>query len=121
MGIIQWSPGASGSVGATNGGKVYTSNALDTTPVTIVPANPARQSITFHNPGTIDFFVAPLFKINSAGVQSALAPTTSALGGCWRVYGNGGEKTFTGECQGAWQAFSASGSGNPLTAMDSNV
>lgn len=121
MGIIQWGPGASGTVGAANGGKTYTSNALDTTAVTVVPANPARQSITFHNPGTIDFFVAPLFKINSSGVQSALAPTTSALGGCWRVFGNGGALTITGECQGAWQAFSASGSGNAFTAMDSNL
>lgn len=112
--------GAPGSVGPTSGGKVYAYNNLTTTPGVVAAANPARISITFHNPGTVDIFVGPSL-VQTTGSNVALAPTTSALGGCFRIYANGGDRTITGECQGAWQAFAASGSGNPLTVIDTNV
>lgn len=104
---------------SASGGKVYAYNALNTTPMEVAPANPSRQKITFHNPGDVDIFIAPAEVIVS-GSLADLAPTTSALGGCFRVYANGGGLTIEGECQGAWQAFAASASGKPLTVMDSN-
>lgn len=112
--------GAPGSVGPTSGGKVYAFNNLTTTPGVVAPANQFRQAITFHNPGTVDIFVAPSL-VQTSGSNAALTPTTSALGGCFRVYANGGDRTISGECQGAWQAFSASAAGNPLTVIDTNV
>ena len=118
--------GSPGSVGPTSGGKVYAFNNVGTTALVVAPANPSRASITFDNPGTVDVIVAPsnVQALNSvAGNIStqALALTTSALGGGIRVYGNGGSRTFTGECQGQWQALAISGVNNPLTVTDSNV
>lgn len=107
-------------VGPTSGGKVYAYNSLSTTPGVVAPANPQRTSITFHNPGTVDVFIAPQYAVNT-GSQVTLTPSTSTLGGCFRVYANGGQLTLGGECQGQWQAFSASASSNPLTVVDSNV
>jgi hypothetical protein len=50
-----------------------------------------------------------------------LTPTVSSLGGCFRVFGNGGTFSIQGEIQGAWIAFSASASNNPLTILDTNL
>lgn len=122
MGIIQAGPGSTLAFSAASGGKVYAFNTLSTTPQTVAPANPSRQSITFHNPGDVDVFVAPATALSlSTGSASALVPTTSALGGCWRIFANGGSLTITGECQTAWQGFSASSTGKPLTVSDSNI
>lgn len=107
-------------VGPTSGGKWYAYNNLTTTPEVVAPPNQFRTFITFHNPGTVDIFVAPQYVINT-GANVPLTPTTSALGGCYRIYANGGSLTLTGECSGEWQAFSASASGNPFTVIDSNV
>jgi hypothetical protein len=112
--------GAPGSVGPTSGGKVYAFNNLTTTPGVVAPANPSRVAITFHNPGTIDLFIAPSVA-QTTGSSVALVPTTAALGGCVRILALGGSHTITGECQGAWQAFSASGSSNSLTVIDTNT
>ena len=121
MGIIQTGPGSPLAFSSASGGKVYAFNTLSTTPQQVVAANPSRQQITFHNPGDVDIFVAPGTVLNSSGSAVALSPTTSALGGCFRVYANGGSLTIQGECQTAWQAFSASSTGKPLTIMDSNT
>jgi len=123
MGIIQTFPGSPGTGSIANGGKIYAYNAIGTTAVQVALANPARQSITFHNPGTVDLFIGPsvAFQSGNNNTPTTLVPTTSALGGTFRVYGNGGQLTVTGECQGAWQALAASGSTNPLTVMDSNI
>lgn len=120
MGIIQTNPGSPLTVAGANGGKIYAYNAIGTTAVQVAVANPSRQSIIFHNPGTQDIFVAPSLQFNGT-TSSTLIPTTSALGGTFRVYANGGTLQITGECQGAWQALAASGSTNPLTVMDSNI
>lgn len=112
--------GSSPSVGPTSGGKVYAFNNLSTTPATIIAANPARVSVTFHNPGSVDAFIFPTF-VQNTGSSLALTPSTGALGGCLRLFANGGQITMTGECQGPWRAFSASGSSNPLTVIDSNA
>ena len=112
--------GSPGTISAAGGGRVYAFNALTTAPAQILGINPARQRITIHNPGAIDAFVAPS-QVQNGGSDANLSPTTLALGGCFRVYANGGTLELTGEVQKAWQAFSASGAGNPLTVMDSNV
>lgn len=120
MGIIQVNPGSPLTIGGGSGQKIYAFNNLSTTPEQVAGSNPSRQSITFHNPGTVDIFIAPAY-VQNTGSDVALAPTTGALGGCFRVFANGGSLTITGECQKAWQAFSASASGNPLTVMESNT
>lgn len=113
--------GAALAFSAASGGKVYAYNNVGTGAASVAPINPSRTQITFHNPGTVDIFVAPANALNVSGVQSVLSPTTGALGGCFRVFANGGTLVVTGECQGAWQAFSASAANNALTVMDSNV
>ena len=130
MGIISTGPGSPLAFSSASGGKVYGYNNIDdTTPRVVAQANQQRQSITFHNPGTNDIFIAPSFVQNVLGTAPttpsnvALTPSNAALGGCWRVYGNGGVLVITGECQGAWQALALTGTGsaNPLTVMESNV
>lgn len=117
--------GSPGSVGPTSGGKVYAFNNLGTAAQTVAPANVSRVSITFDNPGSVDIIVFPVNvqALNSVTTiaNQALSPTTSALGGGYRIYGNGGTRQITGECQGAWQALAVSGSNNPFTVTDSNV
>lgn len=120
MGIIQTNPGSPLTIAGGSGQKIAAYNAITTTPAQVAAANPSRQSITFHNPGTVDIFIAPAF-IQTSGSDVAFSPTTSAYGGCFRVYANGGSLTITGECQKAWNAFAASGSTNPLTVMESNT
>ena len=108
-------------VGPTSGGKIYAYNNIGTTPqVVIAQANPSRTKITFHNPGTVDIFVVSQY-FQTTGSNVANGATTSALGGCLRIFANGGQITIEGECQGQWNAFSASASNNPLTVIDSNV
>ena len=116
---MTFAPGGSNAVGPTSGGKVFAYNALTTAPAQVAAANPSRTSITFHNPGTVDIFIAPA-QIQTSGSNTAFAPTTAALGGCFRLTATS-NLTITGECQGAWQAFAASGTTNPLTVIDTNV
>jgi len=122
-------------VGPTSGGKVYAFNNIGTSPEVVAPANTARTMITFDNPGSVDVIVFPCqvqalnpswtsassLNSNTSITNVALTPSTSSLGGGYRIYGNGGTRTFSGECSGAWQALAISGSGNALTVTDSNV
>lgn len=110
--------GGVGVVSGATGGKVYPYNNISTVPQVVAPLLPNRQKITFHNPGTVDIFIAPSQALIN-GVYVTLTPSVGALGGCFRVFANGGTLIIDGECQIAWQAFSASASGNPLTVMDS--
>lgn len=135
MTTIFASVGSPGSVGPTSGGKVYAFNNLGTSPQVVAPINTKRTQITFDNPGTNDIVVFPVnvqalnpswvATSNLDGVtsisNSALTPTNTVLGGGYRIYANGGNRTFTGECQGAWQALAISGTNNPLTVTDCNV
>jgi len=130
MGIISTGPGSPLAFSSASGGKIYGYNNINETTATIVAkANPSRQSITFHNPNSFDVFVAPQYVQNILGTAPtqpsnvALTPSNAALGGTFRVYGNGGALTITGECQGAWQALAVTGAGVgvALTVMESNV
>lgn len=119
-----------GGVGApqvfssANGGKVYKyNNITNVNNVTVAPANPSRQKISFHNPGTVDIYISPTLAFTSATATTpaALTPTAGALGGTRLIFANGGTLDISGECQGAWQALAASGITNALTVMDSNI
>lgn len=112
--------GSPGTVSAASGGFFLAFNNISTTPQQVLGQNPARQSVTFHNPGTVDIFVAPAF-VQNTGADVALVPSNSALGGCFRVYANGGSLTLTGEVQKPFQAFAATGSTNALTVVPCNV
>lgn len=119
MGIIS-GVGASGTTNAASGGLIIAHNDINTIPFQVAATLPDRKQITFHNPGTVNIFVTQTTILNTGG-DVAFAPTPTALGGCFLVFANGGSITIDGECQKAWQAFSASGSGNPLTVMQSRV
>lgn len=128
MGLISTGPGSPLAFSSASGGKVYGyNNVSNVAPLVVAQANPSRQKITFHNPGTVDIFIGPSFVQNVLGTAPAnptnvaFVPTTSLYGGCFRVYANGGTLVLEGECQGAWQALAVSGTTNPLTVMDSNV
>lgn len=112
--------GSPGTVSYASGGFTYAYNNIDTTPIQVAGLNPARRKITFHNPGSVDIMIAPAF-VQNTGSDVALVPSPTALGGCYRVFANGGSLTIDGECQKPWQAFSVTGSNNPLTVEVSNV
>lgn len=121
MGIISTGPGSPLANSSASGGKINFFNTISTAAQPVVLANPQRQKITFHNPGTVDLYIAPALALNAAGQNVAFTPALGSLGGCFLVFANGGTLVVEGECQGAWQALSASGTTNPLTVMDSNI
>lgn len=120
MGIFS-GVGASPTFNSASGGKVYAYNTInDTTLTQVAPANTDRRRITFHNPGTIDVYIVPQY-VQTTGSNVANTVAIGALGGALLVFANGGTLVIEGECQGAWEALSASGSGNPLTIVDNNL
>jgi hypothetical protein len=92
-------------------------NNIGTTVGPVIGANPSRNTINFHNPGSVDIIVFPVAVLTAT--PSPFAPTTSALGGGYRIFANGGDRTVTGNvaCQ-AWQALAVSLSNNPLTITE---
>lgn len=123
MGHVTTTPGGALAYNGASGGKVYGYNNISESGlVQVAAANPSRIKLTFHNPGTNDIFVAPVV-IQTTGTNVAFSPSNAALGGCIRVYANGGQFIIEGECQGAYQAFAVTGAGttNPLTVIDTNV
>jgi len=123
MGFIVANPGGALAYNGASGGKVYGYNNIsDSGLVQVAAANTSRVKLTFHNPGSYDIFISPVV-IQTTGSNVAFTPSNAALGGCIRVYANGGQFTIEGECQGAYQAFAVTGAGttNPLTVIDTNV
>jgi hypothetical protein len=113
MGTIISKGGPLAFAGA-NGGK-STPVSLGTTTAPLVGANPDRQSIMFHNPGSATAYVAP----TTIATGAALVPTLAALAGCFTIPA-GASLVLNGEMQCAWQGF-ASALGNPLTVFESNI
>lgn len=112
-----------------SGGKVYGYNNINETTATVVAqANPSRQKIRFHNPGTHSLYIAQSFVQNVLGTAPtqpanvALTLTNAAIGGSWLLTA-GSSLEIVGECQQAWQALAitGAGTGNPLTVTDSNI
>lgn len=120
MSVTITNPGAPGAINAASGGLTFAFNNINNMPQLIAPIQANRFSLTIHNPGTVDVFVAPVYVQNN-GSDVLLNPSLSQLGGCWRVYANGGTIVITGECQKNYQAFALSGNTNPLTVVDSRV
>jgi hypothetical protein len=114
------SVGSPGTLSTASGGNILGYNNISTTPSVIAPADPARKSITFHNPSAIDIFVSPA-TIQNTGSDVPLVPSTAAPGGCFLIFANGGTLVIEGECQKPWQAFSRTGSAQSLTVMVTHV
>jgi hypothetical protein len=115
--MTQISAGGAQTIGPASGGKVTAINNLTSVSNTqVIGSNPSRVSITFHAPGSIDIYVSPT--VNAQG--QTLAPSLASLGGTYHIFA-GADRTLTGECQGAFQAFSASSTNQPLTVSESNV
>jgi hypothetical protein len=114
VGTIVSYVGSPGTVGPANGGKLTAANP-GTSGAQVLAANPARQSIIFHNPGPSNVYVYSL--LNATGAVNA--PTGSNPAGAFIVM-PGGLLTVSGECQGAWGAFGASAS-NDLTILETNL
>lgn len=113
--------GAPSAVAGSGGGRTYAFNNISNAAnLVVAPINPNRRRITFVNPGTaVTLYVAMSVQIDPIfGTQTALVPTTSALGGTLPVY-PGSYVTIDGDCQLQWQALAASGTANPLTVLDS--
>ncbi len=108
--------GAAQAFGPASGGKVTPINNVGTTFAQVVGSNSFRQSLTFHNPGTVAVYVGP----TTTATGAANAPTLSALGGAFQIL-PGAFFVVTGECTQAWGALAASGTTNPLTVMESNI
>jgi hypothetical protein len=114
MGMLGTHPGGVLAFATANGGKVY-APTLGTSAAQVIAANALRQSLIFTNPGTVTLYVAPM--LNAVG--QSLIVNAGALAGAFQLPA-GATLILGGECQGAWQAFGASG-GIPLTVMESNV
>ena len=112
--------GSPGTVSAASGGFALAFNNISTTPQQVLGFNPTRRRMVFHNPGTVDIFICPLY-VDNTGSDVVLSPTTTTYGGCFRLYANGGTLELTGEVQKPWQALAISGTTNPLTILVSNV
>lgn len=114
--------GASGTFGSAGGQRIYAYNTITTSPQQVAGLNPQRQSITFHNPGVNDLYVAPaVVQTPGTGSDVVLTPSApNALGGCFLVLA-GNTIKLVGEIAKPWQAFTAAAGNNPLTVMDSNV
>src|ERR1700727_414924 len=90
--------GSPGSSQTASGGKVYAFNTIgNVTPVALLGVSGERRTIVFHNPGANDVLVFP----QTTATGTVNAPTIAAPGGGFRVFGNGGSLTITGECQQA--------------------
>jgi len=114
--------GSPGSASGASGGKFLSYNNISTAPQVVAAANPNRVRISFWNPhASITMFIAPSqVMIIGQSAPVTLTPSVANLGGCIPLFA-GNRIEFTGECQGSFQAFSASGSALPLTVIDSNV
>lgn len=112
--------GSPGTVSAASGGFFLAFNNISSTPQQVLGQNSQRVKVTFHNPGTVDIYIAPAF-IQNSGKDVALIPSPSALGGCFLVYANGGTLILEGEVQKPFQALALTGSTNALTVVPTNV
>lgn len=106
----------------TNSSITSINNTIGTTPSgSVIGVNPTRTSLSFHVPGAIDIYVAPLFVLGSVNNQPsniALSPGLSNLGGCFHIFA-GAILTFTGPAAAqGYQAFAASGSSQSLTIVE---
>ena len=99
MGIIATGPGSPLAFSSASGGKVFGYNNIsESAALVVAQANPSRQRIRFHNPGSSDIFIAPsnvqnvLWHSTNNAQRCRACTVNAALGGAIRVYGNGGTR-----------------------------
>lgn len=98
-------------------GSTVQRNNLGISPSTVLALNQSRQSVIFHNPGSVNILVAQA--LDSAG--ATLVVSFASPGGGFVIY-PGGMLTVTGNAaQGGWQACAASGSTGALTILLDNT
>jgi hypothetical protein len=97
--------------------RVYAINNLGASLIMVVPANPSRNSLTFHNPGQQNVAVFPQYVLVN-GQNVLLTPSLSALGGGFVL--QFAATLFIGgsSAKMQWNALALAGSGNPLTASE---
>jgi len=105
---------ATTAVPRTGGNFTPINNLSSAAFVQIIPPNPKRNNITFHNPGANTVIVAPLTVGSS---QGTFKPTTTQLGGTFGVAPLDWV-TLTGLCQQGYQAMATVGSSQPFTVLD---
>jgi hypothetical protein len=93
----------------------YPFNNIGTATATaIIAANTNRYGLIFHNPGA----TASIYVFPSA---MTVAPTTSTLGGSFVIYPGSTlsfPSTVFANANGAWSAFSGTGSNQPFTVVE---
>lgn len=92
----------------------YPFNNIGTsTATTVIAANTSRYGLIFHNPGTATIYVYPN--------NMTSAPTFSSVGGSFIIY-PGGTLSFPSplfaNVNGAWSAFSGTGSNQSFTVVE---
>jgi hypothetical protein len=100
------------------GGATVAVNNLGTASQQVIAADPSRKTITFHNPNVAGSGVQVIVCQAVDANGNALTANFAAPGGGWIIY-PGGDRTFTGDIQGAWLAAAASGTTNGLTVLAS--
>lgn len=118
MSEVVFGVGSPGAAQSANGGKVYAFNNIgNVVPVALLGKSGERRSVTFHNPGANDVLVYP----QTDALGAVNAPTIAAPGGGFRIFGNGGSLTISGECQQPWSALHFTTTNQPLTVMTTHV
>jgi hypothetical protein len=100
---------------ATSSPISYPFNNIGTaTATTVIVANQNRYGLIFHNPGaTASIYVYPS--------NITTAPTTSAVGGSFVIYPGSTlslPSPLFANANGAWLAFSGTGSNQPFTVVE---
>jgi hypothetical protein len=95
-------------------------NNIGTTALQVIGFNSGRALLRFHNPGAVDIIVFPTLVWIAGSPVTLLPGTTLALGGGYRVYGNGGDQVIDTDSRFfAWLAQAVSGTNNSLTIEES--
>lgn len=99
-----------------NPGATVAFSNLGTGSTQVIAADAGRKSITFSNPntdGNVNVVVCQAFDNSGNALSASFSSTGGSAGGF--VILPGGERTFTGNVQGAWNAAAKSGTTNNLT------
>jgi len=97
------------------GGATIALNNVGTAGAQVIGPDQSRKSISFGNPNaSVTLYVYQTVDING----NALNPSVGSPGGAWPIFA-GAILTWTGDIQGAWGAFAASGSTNGLSVLSS--
>jgi hypothetical protein len=97
-------------------GKITPVNNVGTGGAQVIGINGRRSGLRFHNPGIVTLYAYSL--------NTVPAPSLASLGGAYIIFPQnditiyGGNVGTIHDVNGAWGAFSVTGSTNPLTIME---